>query len=219
MEEKGENDEKDEKEKEKSLKLVLIGNMGVGKTSILTKYCDDKFSENIISTSGIEFKIKTIHKNGYKVKMQIWDTSGQERFRSITPNYFRDSNALLFVFDITNEESFKAIQDFINLSEGHSHKNLIKILIGNKIDQEEKRKIKTDEIASFVKQYNFNEFFETSAMKGDKINDIFELIADLSTKEGSKDSTLISDKTEENKLIAHEHKVNTDNKNNGKCCC
>ena len=217
MEEKGENDEKDEKEKEKSLKLVLIGNMGVGKTSILTKYCDDKFSENIISTSGIEFKTKTIHKNGYKVKMQIWDTSGQERFRSITPNYFRSSDALLFVFDITNEESFKAIQDFINLSEGHSHKNLIKILIGNKIDQEEKRKIKTDEIASFVKQYNFNEFFETSAMKGDKINDIFERIADLSTKERSEDETLNSEKTEKHKLIGHE--VKEANKNNGKCCC
>ena len=217
MEEKGENDEKDEKEKEKSLKLVLIGNMGVGKTSILTKYCDDKFNENIISTSGIEFKTKTIHKNGYKVKMQIWDTSGQERFRSITPNYFRSSDALLFVFDVTNEESFKVIKDFINLSEGCSHKNLIKILIGNKIDQEEKRLIQKDDIATFAQQYNFNKYFEASAKKGDKINDIFELIADLSTKEGSEDETLNSENSEKKQLIVQN--ANKANKNNNICCC
>jgi len=205
-------------EKEKSLKLVLIGNMGVGKTSILTKYCDNKFNENIITTSGIEFKTKTIIKNGYKVKMQIWDTSGQERFRSITPNYFRSSDGLLFVFDVTNRKSFEAIEDFLKMSEGCNSKNLIKVIIGNKIDQKEKREVGKDEIGNFANKHNFVKFFETSAKNGDEINDIFELIAELSTQDENEDETLNSDKIDS----AHNSLIKEGNNSHPKknnCCC
>ena len=205
-------------EKEKSLKLVLIGNMGVGKTSILTKYCDNKFNENVITTSGIEFKTKTIIKNGYKVKMQIWDTSGQERFRSITPNYFRSSDGLLFVFDVTNRKSFEAIEDFLKMSEGCNSKNLIKVIIGNKIDQKEKREVGKDEIGNFANKHNFVKFFETSAKNGDEINDIFELIAELSTQDENEDETLNSDKIDS----AHNSLIKEGNNSHPKknnCCC
>ena len=200
-----------------SIKLLLVGNSNVGKTSIILQYTDNFFPKSHLSTIGVEFKVKTFEYRRFKVNLQIWDTSGQERFRSITPNYFRSSDALLFVFDVTNEESFKVIKDFINLSEGCSHKNLIKILIGNKIDQEEKRLIQKDDIATFAQQYNFNKYFEASAKKGDKINDIFELIADLSTKEGSEDETLNSENSEKKQLIVQN--ANKANKNNNICCC
>ena len=194
MEEK---DKIDEKEKEISLKLVLIGDMGVGKTSILTQFCDNKFDKNVVTTSGIEFKTKTIFKNGFNVKMQIWDTSGEERFRSITPNYFRSSDGLLFVFDITNEESLDTIDYFMKFSDNCSKKKLIKIIIGNKSDQKE-RKMNQDKIDEFYRKYNFDGYFEASAMFGYHINEIFGLIADLTTKVGNGEETMVTDQSIEN---------------------
>ena len=220
-----EKDQNDEKRKEISLKLVLIGDTGVGKTSILTQFCDNKFDKNVVTTSGIEFKTKTICKNGFNIKMQIWDTSGEERFRSITPNYFHSSDGLLFVFDITNEESLKTIDYFMKFSDNCSKKNkLIKIIIGNKRDQKE-RKINQDKIDEFLKKYNFDKYFEASAMYGDHINEIFDLIADLFTKEGNLEETMVADKTIENDngpLILQkdsENKPNKKKEENNKCFC
>ena len=91
------------------MKLLIIGDSGVGKSSILSRYCEDKFSTAFFNTIGVDFKTKQIVINNTKCKMQIWDTAGQERFRTITSNYYRGAHGILIVFDVTSKLSFKDV--------------------------------------------------------------------------------------------------------------
>ena len=91
-------------------KLVIIGDSGVGKSSLLVRFADDTFSENCISTIGVDFKIKTIDINGERVKLQLWDTAGQERFRTITATYYRGTHGVIVVYDVTSGESFANVK-------------------------------------------------------------------------------------------------------------
>lgn len=93
-------------------KILLIGNSAVGKTSFLFRYCDDSFTSAFVSTVGIDFKVKTITRNHKKVKLQIWDTAGHERYRTITTAYYRGAMGFILMYDVTHEESFNAVQDW-----------------------------------------------------------------------------------------------------------
>uniref|UniRef100_A0A8C9V1B3 small monomeric GTPase n=1 Tax=Scleropages formosus TaxID=113540 RepID=A0A8C9V1B3_SCLFO len=93
-------------------KLLIIGNSSVGKTSFLFRYADDSFTSAFVSTVGIDFKVKTVYKNDKRIKLQIWDTAGQERYRTITTAYYRGAMGFILMYDITNEESFGAVQDW-----------------------------------------------------------------------------------------------------------
>ena len=93
-------------------KLLLVGNSGVGKTCFLFRYTDDFFRGSFVSTVGIDFKVKTITRHSKRIKLQIWDTAGQERYRAITTAYYRGSMGFLLMYDITSEESFRAVQDW-----------------------------------------------------------------------------------------------------------
>uniref|UniRef100_A0A2K6BL20 small monomeric GTPase n=1 Tax=Macaca nemestrina TaxID=9545 RepID=A0A2K6BL20_MACNE len=93
-------------------KILIIGNSSVGKTSFLFRYADDSFTPAFVSTVGIDFKVKTIYRNDKRIKLQIWDTAGQERYRTITTAYYRGAMGFILMYDITNEESFNAVQDF-----------------------------------------------------------------------------------------------------------
>ena len=162
-------------------KLILIGDSTVGKTNLLVKYVDRKSPENIISTIGIEFKNKTINlKNGRTIKLQIWDTSGQEKFRALTKNYFRGCSAGLFVFDVTNENSFENISDWLELYNDVNSEKSKKILIGNKIDKIGKRVVDKERMEKFAKENGFNlEPFEVSVQEEKKIDEMFEKIVEL----------------------------------------
>ena len=94
-------------------KLVLIGDSGVGKSSLLLRFADDSFSENYISTIGVDFRFKTLAVDGKAVKLQIWDTAGQERFKTITGAYYRGADGIMMVFDKTNQDSFKHIPQWM----------------------------------------------------------------------------------------------------------
>ncbi|GAB0203553.1 ras-related protein Rab-3C [Grus japonensis] len=94
-------------------KLLIIGNSSVGKTSFLFRYADDSFTSAFVSTVGIDFKVKTVFKNEKRIKLQIWDTAGQERYRTITTAYYRGAMGFILMYDITNEESFNAVQDWV----------------------------------------------------------------------------------------------------------
>uniref|UniRef100_A0A8C4XJ53 small monomeric GTPase n=1 Tax=Falco tinnunculus TaxID=100819 RepID=A0A8C4XJ53_FALTI len=94
-------------------KLLIIGNSSVGKTSFLFRYADDSFTSAFVSTVGIDFKVKTVFKKEKRIKLQIWDTAGQERYRTITTAYYRGAMGFILMYDITNEESFNAVQDCV----------------------------------------------------------------------------------------------------------
>ena len=102
-----------EQEAQIVLKLLLLGDSSVGKTSILNKYISNKFDESSISTVGVDYMDKIIDYNKFKIKLQIWDTSGEEKFRTITKNFYRNADGLLVVFDLTKKESFSHVQSWI----------------------------------------------------------------------------------------------------------
>uniref|UniRef100_A0A8C6M985 small monomeric GTPase n=1 Tax=Nothobranchius furzeri TaxID=105023 RepID=A0A8C6M985_NOTFU len=120
-------------------KLLIIGNSSVGKTSFLFRYADDSFSNSFVSTVGIDFKVKTVYRNDKRIKMQIWDTAGQERYRTITTAYYRGAMGFILMYDITNEESFNAVQDWATQIKTYSWDNAQVIMVGNKCDMDQER--------------------------------------------------------------------------------
>ena len=160
------------------LKVILIGDASVGKTALLLKYVDGKFLENHIATIGVEYKEKIIKHNNIDIKLQIWDTAGQEIYRSLTRNFYRNADAFLFVFDITNEESYVHIKDWLKESEEDLGKNFKKMLIGNKLDLSHKRKIDKERIKRFADKNNMK-CFETSAKEGKNVDIIFTEVVKL----------------------------------------
>merc|ERR1719250_371004 len=115
------------------IKLLMIGDSGVGKSCILLRFSDDSFTQSFITTIGIDFKIKTIDLDGKRIKLQIWDTAGQERFRTITTAYYRGAMGILLVYDITDETSFMNINNWMKNIEQHASETVNKILIGNNL--------------------------------------------------------------------------------------
>jgi len=109
------------------IKLLMIGDSGVGKTCLLLRYANDSFSPTFITTIGIDFKIKTIELGGKVVKLQIWDTAGQERFRTITTSYFRGAQGILLVYDVTDRGSFENIKNWVGQIQQHADFNVNKV--------------------------------------------------------------------------------------------
>ncbi|XP_016147007.1 ras-related protein Rab-3C-like [Sinocyclocheilus anshuiensis] len=175
----------DNKQKENSdqnfdymFKLLIIGNSSVGKTSFLFRYADDTFTSAFVSTVGIDFKVKTVYKNDKRIKLQIWDTAGQERYRTITTAYYRGAMGFILMYDITNEESFAAVQDWATQIKTYSWDNAQVILAGNKCDMEEERIVSVDSGRLLAEQLGF-EFFETSAKDNINVTQTFERLVDV----------------------------------------
>ena len=160
------------------LKLLLLGNTMVGKTSILLKYSENRFEEHAISTIGVDYIYKDIIYNDLKIKLQIWDTSGEERFRSITRNFYRNTDALFLVFDLTKKDSFECIKNWLTDAKEYNS-DLKIILVGNKIDLVNEREVPEEKAKNFATK-NKLEYIETSAKDGTNIQNAFDaLIAQL----------------------------------------
>ena len=167
------------------LKLLIIGDTSVGKSSILLTYTDNYFPEAHLATIGVEYKVKELLTDKYKVILQIWDTAGQERFRSITKSFFRNTNGILFVYDITDRKSFQSVKDWIKDSEMHDS-GFEKILCGNKIDLKDERQVTFNELEEYGMKKKI-EVIETSAKSKINIDESFKKLVDL----------ILSKKTEE----------------------
>ena len=152
-------------------KLLIIGETCVGKTCILLRFTDEVFNFNHIATIGIDFNIKYITLDDKNIKLQIWDTAGQDRFKTITKTYFKGAQGILLVYDVTNEDSFENIRNWVKQIEQNAQKNVCKILIGNKNDKED-RKVSYEQGKELAKDYNMK-FFETSAKTNYNINEAF----------------------------------------------
>jgi len=158
------------------IKLLMIGDSGVGKSCLLLRFSDDSFTTSFITTIGIDFKIKTVEIEGKKVKLQIWDTAGQERFRTITTAYYRGAMGILLVYDVTDEQSFLNIRNWIRNIEQHASDSVQKILIGNKCDMTEDKVIDTNRGQELADEYGIK-FFETSAKTDTNVKKAFIAIA------------------------------------------
>jgi len=158
------------------IKLLMIGDSGVGKTCLLLRYANDSFSPTFITTIGIDFKIKNIQLDNKRIKLQIWDTAGQERFRTITTSYFRGAQGILLVYDVTDRNSFISIRNWVAQIQMHADVNVNKILIGNKCDCQDQRAISYEEGESLAKEYNIS-FYETSAKQDINVEKSFITIA------------------------------------------
>jgi len=122
-------------------KLLIIGNSSVGKSSLLLRFADDVFNDSFLPTIGVDFKIRTIESSGSVIKLQIWDTAGQEKFKTITAAYYKGAQGLLLVFDISDRKSFIDIENWMLEAEKYSSHKIVKILVGNKSDKEATREV------------------------------------------------------------------------------
>jgi len=158
------------------LKILLVGNAGVGKTSMAFRATNDTFDTEVIATLGIDFKTKFVNVSNKTVKLQIWDTSGQERYQAVTTHFFRGAKGALLVYDITNQKSFQAVASWLESIQDHSDPEIEIIIIGNKCDKENKRIISEAEGRAMAEQ-NRCLFFETSAQSNTNIQYVFEALA------------------------------------------
>ena len=156
-------------------KVLLLGNSNVGKSSLFLRFIDDIWNDTFVPTIGVDFKIKTFNIDNKKIKMQIWDTAGQERFKNIIASYYRGAHGILLIYDVTDKDSFKNLSNWLIEIEKNSSKNVLKVLIGNKTDLEEKRVISYNQAKEFADSYGLK-YIETSAKKNLNVNEAFETL-------------------------------------------
>uniref|UniRef100_A0A0R3RZV8 Ras-related protein Rab-8A n=1 Tax=Elaeophora elaphi TaxID=1147741 RepID=A0A0R3RZV8_9BILA len=160
-----------------SFTVMLIGDSCCGKTCLLIRFKDGAFlNNNFISTVGIDYRNKLVEVDDAKVKLQVWDTAGQERFLAITTTYYRDADALLLVYDLTNRQSFVNIRDWLTRIKENAKDTVLITLVGNKMDLQSSRKVKYEEGRELAEAYNIS-FIETSAKSGQNVKETFQGIA------------------------------------------
>lgn len=176
-------------------KILIIGNSSVGKTSFLFRYAEDAFTSAFVSTVGIDFKVKTVFRQDKRVKLQIWDTAGQERYRTITTAYYRGAMGFILMYDVTNEESFNSVRDWVTQIKTYSWDNAQVVLVGNKCDMEDERVVSTERGKQLSDALGL-EFFETSAKENLNVKIVFERLVDIICDKMSEsldsDSNLVS---------------------------
>jgi len=156
-----------------TLKILIIGESGVGKSSLLLRFVDDTFDNDIGATIGVDFKVKTIDIDGNRMKLALWDTAGQERFRTLTPSYYRGAQGVIFVYDVSTRQTFDKLNEWLNETETYATKqDLIKMLVGNKIDKAN-REVTRQEGQLFARKHGML-FIEASARTKEGVECAFE---------------------------------------------
>ena len=188
------------------IKLIVLGNTSVGKSSFILKYIEDKFVLNYIATLGMDFKQKKLKlKNGQEVRLRIYDTAGQERFKSVAVSFIKKAEGVILIYDISNKATFESLEEWIKNIKESGKENLPIILVGNKCDlPPEKRQVELIEGKDKAEEFNLP-FFETSCKEGINIKEVFEKI--------------VEDITGKNNLSSGgEFKILNKSKSKGKCC-
>ena len=163
-------------------KVLLLGDSTVGKTCVLLKYTDKIFQDTHMMTIGLDYRLKTMKlQNGQDVKLQIWDTAGQDRFRSITKNYYKGSNGIILIYDVTSLKTFENVKSWVSQIHEEISDKVVIYLVGNKVDMEEERKVTTEEGQKLAEELGVP-FIETSAKSGLNIDEIFNDIVERINK-------------------------------------
>jgi len=172
--------------KEIIYKILLLGDSSVGKTCFLMRYTDGTFQEIHMSTIGLDYKLKNVQlDDGKIVKIQIWDTAGQDRFRTITKNYYKGANGIILLYDVTNQKSFQNIKTWLDQIKEEIEQKVSLMLVGNKIDDVDKRKVTKEEGENLAKELELL-FYETSAKTGENIDEAFNCLVKKTVEEHSK---------------------------------
>ena len=165
--------------------FIVIGTEMVGKSSLVNRFVDDTYSENITRTLAIDYKSKKIYDNNITKVIRIWDTAGQERFNAITQGYYRKGDCILLCFSIINKTSFENLESYISMIKKYAKSNALIILVGTHQDKQNTRVISLEEIKEFNKTYNY-EYFEISSKTGVGINELFNRCVELLSKNKNK---------------------------------
>ncbi len=198
-------------------RICIVGDCGVGKTSLLTRFCDNSFQESYNNTIGVDFRVVTLKYQNLVLKLHIWDTAGQERFKSIALNYFKSSHGFMFVYDITVKKSFYNIPNWINLAFSNSNNIGINFLVGNKTDLDE-REVEIAEGEKFAKEKKLF-FFEASAKNNDNVEKIFKYFAFKLIEYFLKNKEEYIKNNDKTKISNNIEEINTNNKGKDGCFC
>nr|CCC95899.1 unnamed protein product [Trypanosoma congolense IL3000] len=161
---------------QKLMKLIVLGDSGSGKSSLLHRFVEDTFVEDRTQTIGVEFGSKVVELSGRKIKLQIWDTSGQERYKSVTRSYYRGAVGCLIVYDITQRSSYESIPQWLNDVHHLAGQDVVVMLVGNKSDVANNRAVQHNEASLFALENNLLHL-ETSASTGEFVSDAFLKVA------------------------------------------
>ena len=194
-----------------TLKFLTLGDSMVGKTSIVLRFVDNIFFDQTKSTIGVDFKTKIIKFGNKYIKIKVWDTAGQERFRTITRQYYKNAEGMILIFDVTEKKTFDQVGDWVTSIMENKQKDAKVILVGNKIDCEE-RVITKEQGEELAQKYQLP-YYETSASTGQNVQKIFEALAE----EILKSQYLIEH--DGNKIILKEKGKNEEEINTKKECC
>lgn len=160
-------------------KILILGDPAVGKSCFLARYVENTFENVYMSTAGMDYKYKDVELgDGKLIKLQIWDTAGQERYRTLTTNLYKGAVGIVLIYDITNKKTFENVRSWITSIEEETSKKIILILVGNKADLKDERKVQKEEGEDIAKEFNLP-FFESSAQSGLNVKSVFETLAKL----------------------------------------
>ena len=189
-------------------KIVIIGDINVGKTSILSRFRYGSFEPAYMPTLGIDFFTKNLFYEDKTIRLILWDTAGQERFRSLIPSYLKNADCIIIVSDITNKESFNSLNRWLNDAKENTVEGTIFVICANKIDLKDKRNVTEEEINDYIKKNDLI-YVECSAKNGEGIKDLFNIVAkNLGESNFAKSEYISVDFDKNEKKVQEESKVN-----------
>ena len=201
-------------------KIIFLGDQYVGKSSILNRFYQDKFEPDYQATIGLDFHSKNVEIKGTAIRLLLYDTAGQEKFKSLIPMYIRDANIIIVVYDITNKDSFIHTEHWVNETKDLKRDDAIFVLVGNKIDLEDKRTVTSKEAENFANEKGFL-FHEVSAKTGEEVQELFTsvIFPEMAKKYtiGDEDEEGKNEQEIDNNKVVLGQNVN-ENKKKGGCC-
>ncbi len=160
-----------------TFKVLILGDPSVGKSCFLIRYTEDTFQDVYLSTIGMDSKYKTVDlENGKSIRLQLWDTAGQDRFRSITRNLYKGAAGIMLIYDVTSKKTFENVKNWVDSIRNEVHNKVVIVLVGNKIDKIGQREVQKEEGEDLAGEFELP-FFECSALTGENINEAFMELA------------------------------------------
>jgi len=159
-------------------KFLVVGDSGVGKSCLVSRFADNAFSESFVATVGMDFKLRSLAIDRTRIKLLLWDASGDQKYRAIISSFYQQPHAVLVVFDLANRATFENLQVWLQYVKCHSNEEVVSVLIGNKTDLVGQRQVSTEEAQLLADKLGFR-YFETSAKDSSNVNNTFTQIAQL----------------------------------------